>query len=260
MRIYKIFLLHFQEVFEQRGRTFVWVLSSLIGPILMILFWRGAKAIPGWTIAQLTSYYFLVIILGAFIMTHIEERIGKLDILEGQLIMHIIKPFPYFWLKFFYAVPYRIVQGIFGICLFLVFYFSIPHMFSITSDVRIFMLGVLITFGAFFLAFIFKMIVGICAFWVTEARGLYELVNIVLVVFAGYLMPLSLFPTWLHYITNYLPFPYMLYFPIMAFTGKLTIEELMPIFGIQLFWICFFYLLYKKIWHEGLKKFSSVGQ
>lgn len=260
MRYFRIFLLHFQDVFEQRGRSLVWLLLTFVGPLVMILFWRGASAIPDWSMQQITSYYFLIIILGAFIMTHIEEEIGRKDIHEGQLTMFLLKPFSYIGMKFFYALPNRLIQGIFGVLFFLILFLLFPNMFSLTESPLLLLLGVFVVVGGFFIAFLFKMIVGLFAFWMTEARGLFDVINAFLMIFAGYLMPLSLFPSWLANVTYLLPFSYMLYFPVLAFEGKLKIEELLHVLGMQALWIGLLFFLYKIVWNAGIKKYSAVGQ
>lgn len=260
MKYYRIFVLHLQQVFEQKGQTFVWILLSFMGPLLMILFWRGAKAIPGWTIEQLTAYYFLIIIVGAFVMTHIEERIGKIDIQEGQLTMYLLKPFSYFWFKFYYSVPNRILQGIFGSTFFLFCVSLFPSLFSFNITPAIFLFSFLLVVVGFFMAFLFKVIIGIMAFWMTEAKGLFEVINIIVTIFAGYLMPIALFPQWLQDITFVTPFPYMIYYPVIAFTGKLQVNEMVQIFLMQLVWVVILYFVYRLVWTAGIKKFSAVGQ
>lgn len=260
MRSFRIFLTCTQEVIAERSEQVIWLLLSCINPLLMILFWRGSSSIKGWTGNVVFSYYLLIIVAGAFLMPHTEENVGVRDIQEGQLSMYILKPFSYYWLKFFNAAAYRIISGIFSILIFIVFLCFSPNLLNFSnSPVNIF-LSIIISLNALFLSFSYKMIIGISAFWLIEIRGLFEVVEVVLAVFAGYLMPIALFPDWLAGISYALPFSYMIYFPVISFEGRLSVFELYRVIIIQIIWLYLFYLLYKKMWNEGLKKYSAVGQ
>ena len=256
MRYFRMFALHMQDIFEQRGRTFVWLLISCIAPLIMILFWRGAKGVNGWSFEEILSYYLLLIVFRAMLISHNEERVAVTDIQEGQLTAYLVKPFSYFWLVFFQELPYRLFQGGIGI-LFLVLCFQLLR---ITSSVELFMLSVVSIILSFFLGFIFKMIIGLCAFWMTDSRGLFEVVDVTLVIFTGLLMPLAFYPQWLESVSYFLPFAYMLYFPIVMVQGQLDYVEVFKALSMQLFWIGLLVLVYRLMWRSGIRKYTAVGQ
>jgi len=260
MRYFRMFLLQFQEVIEDRSRIFVWVLLAAIAPLILILFWRGVKDIPGWSSADITSYYLFTIVIYAAVMCHQEEHIATTDIQEGGLTAYLLKPFSYFWLVFFNEVSYRIIEGVVGLLILTGFILFSPRLFTFTKSPEIFLLSILIVIVAFLLTFVFKMSVGMLAFWMTEAKGAFEAVNMTIVLFSGILMPIAFLPQWLESIASFLPFAYMIYFPVIAFEGKLSIPELWQILGMQVVWLAVFYLLYRKLWKEGLKQYTAVGQ
>jgi ABC-2 type transport system permease protein len=265
MRHLRIFLLYFQHIFEYRSRSFVWFLKSTIGPLLILTFWigalKGSNTIPSqWSFSTLTSYYFLLIIATALLTAHIEEVVAKEDIQEGRLVKYILKPFSYFWANFFIETPYRVLQGTMAIIAasFLVYLFKVN--FAFTTDPEVLLLGIIISILAYFLSFVFKMIVGLLGFWLIDIHGFNQLVDVILLVFAGYILPLSLLPKPFEILSYFLPFSYMIYFPIIAFQGKLKLIELLEIISAQILWLLVFYLLYRFLWSRGLKKFTAVGQ
>jgi ABC-2 type transport system permease protein len=261
MRVIRIFLLHFQVVFAERSRTLVWFLTSLIGPLTMILFWKGAgNRIVNWNFSQVTAYYFLLIIATALLMCHVEDDVANLDIHEGNLVRYLIRPFPYFWMKFLEDISWRLIQGIFGI---IVLFFAIIFFgmfFSMTTNPPTILLACLIALLSFFMTFIYKMVLGIAGFWMSEMRGLFEFSDMLMFITAGYIAPLFLFPQQLERIAYFLPFSYMIYFPVVSFQGKFSTGILLSIIGIQLLWICLFACLYGFLWKKGVKKFTGVGQ
>jgi viologen exporter family transport system permease protein len=260
MRYLRLFLLQFQEVIEDRGRIFVWFLLATIVPLISILFWRGAGHIPGWTSEQIASYYLLAIVIYASIMCHHEEHIATIDIQEGGLTAYLLKPIPYIHLVFLNEICYRILQGGIGILLLSFMMRIFPHFFTITSSPEIFLFSCIIGFAALALTFLFKMTVGLLAFFMTETRGAFEAVNVVLTIFSGMVIPLAFLPSLFEKIISTLPFAYMVYFPVIAFEGRLTTTELWQVLCMQILWIVLFYIAYKMLWRAGIKQYTAVGQ
>jgi len=260
MRYFKIFLLHTQEVLQDRSRLFVWVLWTAVSPLLLLMFWRGAGPIQGWTYPQIASYYLLAIIIGVLLMCHHEKVIGTVDIQEGGLTAYLLKPFSYFWIKFFNELSYRLIEGIFAVGILIIFIHFFSSLFVFTQSLVILLLSVVVAIGALFLSFLFKSIFGLFAFWMTDARGAYETADVVMLILSGTLMPISFFPQWLEQITYLLPFPYIIYFPIIAFEGKLSLLEISQVLGMQLVWILLFVFIYQQLWRSGVKKYTGVGQ
>ena len=104
------------------------------------------------------------------------------------------------------------------------------------------------------------MVVGILAFWFTEVGGLFDMVEVIIVVFGGFILPISLMPDFLKNLASYLPFSYMVYYPVFALMGKFKLLQLLEIILIQIFWILLLVTFYKILWIKGVKKFTGVGQ
>src|SRR6266702_2729178 len=128
MRFFKIFFLHFQDVFEQRARSFVFFLISLVNPLILILFWKGATRSSSfhptdWTFSTILSYYLFLTIASALLVSRIEDDVATQDIKQGQLAGYLLRPFPYIWKKFFEEIPQRLLQGMYAFVTFGIFFF-----------------------------------------------------------------------------------------------------------------------------------------
>lgn len=243
----------------------MWAIVALIPPFIIYLYWRSALAsnngvIAGWNLSTISSYYFMLIVASSVVLAHIEEPVSKQDIQEGQLTRFILKPLPYFQFNLFTEVPYRILQGGFSLIALFLFVLVFGLSFAISTDPYVLLLATIITLLGFLICFTFKMIIGISALWLTDVGGFYQLLDGIMFVFGGFLLPLSLLPGGIALISYILPFSYMIYFPIVAFQGTQPILELYRIIGIQLLWFLGFLLLYMWLFKKGLKKFSGVGQ
>ncbi len=265
MKYLKVFLLHFQDAIDDRSRSVVWFLIALLNPLIYLLFWRGAAGNipkqPGqWTSSSFASYYLLLIIASAFLMVHIEEYIAWYDVKEGYLTNHLLRPISYFWQNFFHELPYRILQGSFGIIVLLIFLALYPGLIApVGSPIQI-VLDIIVIIAAYFLSFSFKMILGLSALFTTDFYGLSELIGVLILVFGGFVIPLDLFPSQLARLVSVLPFPYMFYYPILAVAGRLEMSALLRLIGVQLGWIFAVLLFYRYLWGKGVRVFTGVGR
>lgn len=260
----KIFLTYSQVMLTERSRSFVWFLHSLIPPIILYVYWLGALQgsggnIEGWTLSTISSYYFLLIIASTTLLAHIEEAVAYTDIQQGEIVKYIVKPYPYFLTNLVYETPYRIVQGGYGIIAVLIFVYFFGEFFTFSSNPITIFLAIVISLLAFMLSFTFKMVLGLLAFWLTDTRGLYEITTAVIIVFAGFLLPITLLPWGLSTVAQVLPFAYMIYYPIISFQEELTYLQMVHVVLYQLLWIFIFGITYRFVWKKGVKKISGVG-
>ena len=265
MKYLRMFFLHSQYAFAERGRSFVWFLYSIIPPGIFILFWIGALKsqggnIEGWNFSKITSYYFLLTVDSEMLIAHIEEDISREDIQEGRLTGYLLKPFSYYLIKFFEEIPWRLLQGSFGIVLCIAFVLVFGNFFTFSANTLIIALSISTAILAFMLSFAFKTVLGLMAFWLTDTNGLFQLFEAVALIFGGFIVPITLLPSFVEHLSVFLPFAYMAYYPVIAFQGQLTVLELAHVILLQAAWIIGFVLLYKWIWFEGRKKYTAVGQ
>ncbi len=226
----------------------------------MLLFWRGAT-ISSASLSLITSYYFFLMIGGSLLISHSEENIGLIDIQEGRLATYLLKPFGYFINKWLEELPYRLLQGIFGITavLLFVFLFHIKLTLFLINSINVVLL-VLIVLAAITLAQVYKVCLGFICFWTTDLYGIFQFSDMLMLIFAGLLIPVSFYPTTIALISYVLPFAYIVYFPVAAFAGFFTTSQLLLIFLGQLAWILIFTFVYRLLWKNGVKLFTGVGQ
>ncbi len=254
MRYVRIFLLYFENVFQYRSQIFVWFLISLLHPLIYLLFWKGSlQEFP-----HVIYYYLFFIVAGGLLFVHVEVDAYD-DIQQGQLSLYLVKPFSYLLIKFLDELPWRIIQGFFGlIALSIISFFVILPQFSLRLDQIL--SAIMITVFGYLIMFLFKMIILLSALWVTDIGGIQQLSEMIVIIFAGFIMPIRFFPSWVQGVVNLTPFPYTMYFPVIAFQGLVQQNEIVIIVIAQLIWITLLYILYVSVWHIGLKKYNAIGQ
>lgn len=264
MRYARIFFLHMEEVLEYRVKSFVYFLRAFISTAILMMFWQAASrgsssALHGWTATHIQSYYLLLMLVGGMIMAHVEEDVAIEDIREGQLTSYLLKPFPYFLYKLYQETPFRLLRGSFSVITFFIFTVLVGVSVTFAQDPLIIALSIITCVLAYTMSFVFKMNIGLIAFWFTDVWGLFEIVEVFVLIGGGFLMPLNFLPEAIGNIAQLLPFAYMIFFPVVALLGKLTTSHLVSIIGIQLVWIAIFSFTYSLLWRSGVKKFTGMG-
>lgn len=264
MRYYKIFSLCFQDVLTDRSRSIVWFLVSISAPLVMILFWKGAfvnlPQIDGWNFQQITSYYLLFILAASMLTAHQEDDVAKGDIQRGNLVTYLLKPISYYSFRLLMELPYRVFQGSIGIICFIILYFIFPQFIALTNSFEILFLAIIVAILGFLLSYTFKLILGILAFWTIDIHGLFNLSEFTILIFGGFIIPISLMPNYLQTISYILPLSYMTYFPVIALIGKLNAIQIVQVICVQIVWLAILIGLYSFLWKKGLQRFSAVGR
>ena len=262
-RFLAIFLLYAQHALEYKSRSVVWFLLVVLDAGVYLLYWRGILTGPDasaiWSLPKAMSYYLLLLVAGSFLQVHIEEEMAFEDIQYGRLSQYLLRPFPYIGFKFFQELPWRIIQGSFGVITLIGISLFIKRI-ELISDPRAIPIVALIAFSAYLLCFIYKMIVGSLAFWTIDYSGLDNIQTIIFLLFSGILVPLNLLPEMIREFALNQPIAYMLYYPVLAAQGEFGIPELWKILGTQWIWIIGAYVMFKALWKNGLRTFTAVGQ
>ena len=73
------------------------------------------------------------------------------------------------------------------------------------------------------------------------------------------MVPIDLFPAAVTNALRFLPFRYVLSFPVELTLGRLSLADIGFGLPMQYAWVLFFFLLYRLLWSRGLKSYSAVG-
>jgi len=143
---------------------------------------------------------------------------------------------------------------------------AIPILIIVPSLISEFQLSLLtllqfslLTLMASLFVFCMYLLVGLIAFWTKEAHGLQMLVKNGSKFFTGAYIPLDLLPIAFQNIIKFLPFPYVIFFPIKVLRGEVTNESFVQALLILSLWIFFFMIINFITWRKGLKQYESVG-
>ena len=108
------------------------------------------------------------------------------------------------------------------------------------------------------MGFLIYFTAGLVAFWFEQARSVIFTISVLSMLLSGAIIPIDLFPSWYQQVSSFLPFPYLVFYPIQAFLG--TISSFVPVASIGLCWIVVLAGLCTLVWKRGLRHFEATGK
>lgn len=243
-----------------RGDMLLWAIGLMVAPTIYLLVWLAVIASGGRTpmsAAQFVQYYILTILVRMWANVWASQFIAA-DIRLGRITSFLIKPVPYIIYQFGGTTGNKILKSVFTIAvviiLSLLFGFTLPDKNLVT-----FLLFSVSWLFAGLILFLIDINIGLSAFWLDDISSIDELIDVLYGVFAGIVMPLTIYPQILQNLIIFLPFKYTVAFPIEIILGQVKGPQLLFQFLIELVWLVGLFVVYKILWREGTKKYQSYG-
>jgi ABC-2 type transport system permease protein len=89
--------------------------------------------------------------------------------------------------------------------------------------------------------------------------AIFELFFAIELVFSGRLVPMSLMPSVVQNIANFLPFQWTFFFPIEVLVSPMSAVQMLQGLGMQILWIAIGWLAVMIVWRFSVRQFSAVG-
>jgi len=250
----------FEELKAYEFNFFITLIGLPLVIISNLILWNIVFAhgnVPVFTYSQIITYQIFAYILFTFIFSRKTAQAIDDDVVRGDIITYQVRPIHYMFYRFFAAFTSFLVYGAYSVVLFVISNFFIE--FELTSNLFFLGLGIISSFLAFFLSFVLIYCIGSIALWWEHSKGLFLIYTTFVGFLSGSWIPLDIFPQALQTIAVYLPFKYIIYFPVKTFMGFLSLEEILVGIGIQIFWIAIFLSLALFIWKKGISQFTGYG-
>ena len=212
----------------------------------------------GFDSVKISTYIILSSIVANFVFNYQMHALAD-SIADGKINSLLLKPISIFWYHLARGVGERIIElgtSFVTVALFLII---TRAPFFLQHSPTLFVCFVLVLMLATALFAVMESTVGLLAFWLLRAHGPRFLFQTFLEVLSGKFFPLTIFPAFFVQILKFLPFGYVLYFPISVYFGLATPKEIGSTFGITILWISTMSLLYVYILKRGLKVYGAYG-
>jgi ABC-2 type transport system permease protein len=249
---------YWMRALEYRGVILIWILSGIL-PLVMLMVWltiSAAGPVAGYDSTAFISYYLMVILVrrmtGVWIIWDMDREIRL-----GELSFYLLKPF--------HPIHHHLARILAGkpIQLLLV---GPPLLVAAIVlharyDLSVWTIGLsaLAMSGGLLIEFLVQAILSTTAFWITRATSLAEVWFLIRALLSGWVVPIDLFPPAVTHALAYLPFRYVLSFPIEILLGRVAPDQIAYGLVIQWLWIIGLGFAFFALWQRGLKRYGAVG-
>ncbi|SDS74217.1 ABC-2 type transport system permease protein [Friedmanniella luteola] len=243
-----------------RGAVAIWVVTSVIHPLVFIVVWRtvaGSGSTGGYTADQFVAYFLVMMVVDhlTFIwhMWEFEYRIRT-----GAFSPLLLRPVHPIHNDVCENVSYKLVGlvGIVPAAVLLAVVFDADLTGTTPATVLAFLPAVLL---AMVLRFVVEWCVALSAFWLTKVSALNAVFFSLFTFLGGQFAPLSVLPGWMQAVAAWTPFPWTLAHPVEVLLGRRTGGELLVGYGAQLAWIVVALVVLRVLWSRATRRYSAVG-
>ena len=254
----------FEEYFVYRLNFLLWRFRAVVQLLVLYFLWQAAVpegvTIFGYDQAKILTYILGTSIIRSFVISSRSVDVAG-QIASGDLANFLLKPLSY--LKYWFAkdVTDKILNLVFSTVEVTLIIFLLKPPIILQSNFLFLLLTLVAIIIGILLYFFLSFLLSLMAFWTPENPWpMRFLFLIFLEFFAGGLFPLDILPKTLFQALNFLPFPYLLFFPLNVYLGKLTMAEIFLGLGVSLLWLVVIYQAVRFTFRAGLRIYSAWGR
>ncbi len=251
----------FATMLQYRASLFIWMISSVLEPLIYLIVWstvsRGSGGSVGnYTANDFAAYYIVLMLVNQFTFTWIMYEY-EYRVRQGYLSMALVKPVH----PIHSDIADNLSSKLITLPILLVVAVGLALIFHPTASFSLW--GVLAFIPALILAFLVRFLLewtlALAAFWTTRVSAINQVYFVLILFLSGQIAPLTLFPRWLQIVANVLPFRWMLGFPVELVLGRLTPLQTVEGIAVQVAWVLISLGLVRLVWRAGVRVYSAVG-
>lgn len=263
-KYWTVFKISWENGFVYRLNFLLWRARSVIVILTVYFLWeaifRSNDIVFGYSREKILTYVFLTLVVRSLVLG-LRSIDAAGEIADGRLANYLLKPISYHLYWFVRDLSDKFLNVLFSIGEIVVLYFVLRPPIFIQTDTLILAIFVFALIMAAVLNFVFAWVTSNCAFWVINYAWGFWFVFLVFQDFLGGVMfPLDIFPQPIYNLLTLLPFPYLLYFPVNVYLGKIVGQELTRGLILMVAWLVIGVVLIKKEWMLGLRTYQAEGR
>src|SRR5216683_5293868 len=254
-----VFAIYWQEGLSRRASFIMERFRALVVLVSFYYFWsallKNRTSFAGYDRTQMITYVLGMNVLRSIVFATRTEEIAS-EINHGRLSGYLLKPVNFMFYTLFRDLSEKSINLVSSIIevLGLMFIFGVKIHWP--ANFQSWLLFAASTLGATWLYFILSFMTGCWGFWTSEAWGPRFLLELFLEFTAGAFFPLDVLPQLAQQIIKSFPSPYLVFFPLQIFLGKLNQQQIIHGFLAQAFWILAISGLSRWVWIKGMENYS----
>jgi len=251
------------EALQWRASVFIQLIGNVIYLLIIYNLWQAIYAsspeetVNGMTFTDTMVYLVLAMTIFNMLNTFVVWMMSS-EIRDGSIILNLVRPMEYRTFTFFNVlggdavVLFMLLLPTFVIVS-IITNFAIPLQLNLLWFIPALVLARMISFYIDFF-------VGTVCLYTESTWGIDMAKEVLILLMSGAVIPLAFFPDWLRTIAEFLPFQAIYNIPLQILMGRATTaSELLPMFGVQLFWVAILHLASGLFWKKSVKIITVNG-
>jgi len=249
----------FADAVAYRAELVVWLLSTNMALVMMALLTAVAREAPVGRFGErdFVAYYLATLVVrlltGAWVVWE-----ANMEIRQGTLAFRLLRPIHplvHYAAENLAAVPLR---GAIALPIAVLLLLTVGGE-RVTHDPVLWIVFAVAVAGAWLITFLAMAVIAALAFYVDSATSVAQIWFGLFTVLSGYIMPLEIFPRFIGEAARWLPFRYMLAFPVELVIGLTPRPRALLELGIQWLFVVVLALSARFAWRLGLRRYSAFG-
>jgi len=208
---------------------------------------------------DLIAYYLLTMVSRAFSsMPGLASSIAR-DIRDGTIKKYLLQPVDMLGFVLMNRLAHKLVYYGVAVAPFALVFWLCRGFFHGWPDVVTLLAFLAALAMSFLLGFFLEATLGMIGFWFLEVSSLLFVYMLMNFFFSGPMFPLDMLPGIWPAVMKLIPLQYLAYFPAAVFLQKVTGWELARGLAIEAFWVVFFYISARIMFHYGVRRYSAFG-
>ncbi|MBI4033202.1 MAG: ABC-2 family transporter protein [Candidatus Blackburnbacteria bacterium] len=246
-----------------RTNLVLWRLRSIMGLLILYFLWStvflGTDKVFGYDRASILTYVLGTSFVRSLVLSSTSSDVAG-EIHNGRLTNFLLKPFSYLGYWFTRDLADKILGLLFSVLEISIIVWVFKPPIILQRDPEIWLAFSVTTILALVLFFYLSFLISLMAFWIREIWGLRFLTMTSLEFLSGGMFPLDILPLGLFSLLKFLPFTYLIFFPLKVYLGQISGPEILQGVGILLLWIAIIYFAVKLLWARGLRVYAGEGR
>lgn len=256
------FRINITRYISYRVETVIWLVGMILPPVVLLSVWQSAASRMGGSIVGFNAgdiaAYFVVVMLVNHGTQAWAVFLWESYVREGYLAYVLLRPHPVFMQDLAENVAFKIVTMpimlLTGVALWISFH----------AHARLTPLTLLAAIPTVLLAFALRytidwIVATTSALYSTKVDAVNTVFFFIVLIFSGQIAPLQMMPNSLRMAADFLPFRWMIDFPVQALLGRLTTQQILTGMGMQALWLTVQAALVAITWRGGIRRFTAVG-
>ncbi|XOK61778.1 ABC transporter permease [Paenibacillus elgii] len=258
------FRIGFQSSLEYRFNFFLSLFSAVFPIVVHYYIWTavyassGESGLFGYSYQEMIMYTIIAAVVSKLVITNMEHAIAE-DIKSGGLNKYMVKPIAYFGFRICSFIGQRLIYVVISLLVILALTFALNSFYKQHTGLERLLAFFLSLCLSVILSFLISYALCAFAFWLSEISYFFVVTSLLVNIMSGGMFPLEIFGEGLQQLFRYLPFHYMIYFPVNVLNGKIVDGLIWQGIAGQGIWIGLMLIVCHLAWKRGMKRYLGLG-